>query len=109
MKNFIQPGGTISLTAPYTVLSGAGLLVGAIFGVASFDAAINETVEAQLTGVFELPKTSALAIAVGDRLYWDNTAKLVNKTSSGNTLVGAAVSDAANPSATVLVRLNGSF
>jgi predicted RecA/RadA family phage recombinase len=109
MKNFIQNGRTISLTAPYAVLSGGGLLVGSIFGVASFNAAISETVEAQLEGVFELPKTSALAIAIGERLYWDNTARVVNKTVAGNTLIGVAVSTAADPSPTVLVRLNGSF
>ena len=34
MKNYIQPGNTITLTAPYDVNSGDGLLVGAIFGVA---------------------------------------------------------------------------
>ena len=39
MKNFVQPGSTITLTAPYAVASGDGLLVGAIFGVAAGDAA----------------------------------------------------------------------
>ena len=34
MKNYIQPGKTISLAAPYAVTSGDGLLVGAIFGIA---------------------------------------------------------------------------
>ena len=33
MKNFVQPGNTITLTAPYAVASGDGLLVGYIFGV----------------------------------------------------------------------------
>jgi predicted RecA/RadA family phage recombinase len=35
MKNFVQPGNTITLTAPYAVASGDGLLVGYIFGVAA--------------------------------------------------------------------------
>lgn len=34
MRNYIQPGNTITLMAPYDVTSGGGLLVGAIFGVA---------------------------------------------------------------------------
>ena len=29
MKNYVQPGNTITLTAPYAVASGDGLLVGA--------------------------------------------------------------------------------
>ena len=39
MKNYVQPGNTITLTAPYAVVSGEGLLVGSIFGVASGTAA----------------------------------------------------------------------
>jgi hypothetical protein len=34
---------------------------------------------------------------------------VVNKTAAGQALVGVAVGAAANPSPTVLVRLNGSF
>lgn len=117
MKNYVQPGNTITVIAPADVLSGAGVLVGSIFGVAEFDALSGTAVELNLTGVVELPKTSALAINVGDKVYWDNTAKVVNKTASGNTLVGVAVTSAdapsteaaANPSATVRVRLNASF
>ena len=38
MKNYVQPGNTITLTAPYDVASGDGLLVGSVFGVAAGDA-----------------------------------------------------------------------
>ncbi|HBQ22517.1 MAG: DUF2190 family protein [SAR116 cluster bacterium] len=34
MRNHIQPGNTISLVAPFGVISGAGLLVSALFGIA---------------------------------------------------------------------------
>ena len=34
MRNYIQPGNTISLVAPFGVISGAGLLVSALFGIA---------------------------------------------------------------------------
>ena len=109
MKNYISEGDVLTLTAPADVASGAGALVGSIFGVAAATYASGATGEFKTKGVFELPKTSALAISVGDKVYWDNTAKEVNKTASGNTLVGVAVSAAANPSSTVNVRLNGSF
>ena len=33
MKTYVQPGNTITLTAPYAVASGDGLLVGSIFGI----------------------------------------------------------------------------
>ena len=32
MKNYVQPGNTITLTAPYAVASGDGLLAGAVVG-----------------------------------------------------------------------------
>ena len=60
-------------------------------------------------GVFNLPKVAALAIAIGDAVYWDNGTHLVTKTAGGNTKIGVAVTVAANPSATVDVRLNGAF
>ena len=44
MKNYVQPGNTITLTAPYAVSSGDGLLVGAIFGVATGSAGNGETI-----------------------------------------------------------------
>ena len=108
MKNYVQTGDNLTLPAPYEVDSGDGALIGSIFGVAAGDADSGDDVDFLTRGVFELPKTSALAIAIGDKLYWDDTAKVVNKTNT-NPLIGVAVSAAVNPSATVNVRLNGSF
>ncbi len=107
MKNYIQPGDTLTLAAPSGgVVSGTAYLIGAgIFGVASQTAAVGVDFALKTSGVFELPKTSALAIAVGNLLYWDNTNKELNKTASGNTLVGVAVAAAVNPSATVRIKL----
>lgn len=109
MKNFIQPGGVLTVPAPANVQSGDGVLVGSIFGIAAYAALAGADVEIKTEGVFEMKKTSALAVSIGDKVYWDNAAKEVNKTASGNTLIGAATSVAANPSAVVNVRLNGTF
>lgn len=109
MKTFIQTGDTLTLVAPYDVLSGGGALVGSIFGVASDDVLSGVAGEFVVDdAVVNFAKTSALAIAVGDLLYWDDTNKVVNKTDT-NKLVGVAAGAAANPSATVKMRLNGSF
>jgi predicted RecA/RadA family phage recombinase len=110
MKNYVQPGDTITVAAPADVLSGAGVLVGDIFGVACGDALSGADVEIKTTGVFELAKTSAQAWAsVGTALYWDNSGKVVTSTASTNKLIGVNVATAANPSATGTVRLNGIF
>lgn len=109
MKNYIQEGDKITLTAPYAVSSGGGLLVGSIFGVATADAANAATVEAKTRGVFTLSKTSAQAWTVGQLIYWDDTNKVATSTASTNKLIGVALLAAANPSSTGTVRLNGSF
>ncbi|MFP7572421.1 DUF2190 family protein [Marivita sp. S2033] len=110
-KNFIQPGGTITLTAPYAVTSGDGVLVGSIFGVAARDAANAETVEAALVGIFNLKKVASQAWSAGDKVYWDNNNKEVTKTATANTLIGVAVDAVAGGAGDLIgrVRLNGSF
>lgn len=109
MRNHVQPGNTLTLTAPAEIISGGVVIVGSIIGVANGDAANGAPVDVDVVGVFRLPKVSALAIAVGDVVYWDSANKLVTKTASGNTKLGVATEAAANPSANVAVRLNGSF
>lgn len=111
MKNFIQPGNTITLIAPATVTSGSGVLVGAIFGIAAHDTASGDALEAVTTGVFDLNKIGSQAWAPGDRIYWDNTNKRVTKVATDNTLIGVALSTVGSGSdeTTGRVRLNGSF
>ena len=101
-KNYIQPGHAITVAAPTGgVASGEGVLIGTLFGIAQYDAAEGAEVEILTEGVVDIAKTSALAIDVGDRLFWDATNKVVNKTSTAQQQVGVAVAAAANPSATV--------
>ena len=109
MKNWIQPGEHITLPAPAAVVGGAGVLVGGIFGIAQGNAGIGEPVVLVRRGVFTLPKTSAQAWTVGAKVYWDAANAVVTTTASGNTLIGAAVEIAANPSATGIVLLDGTI
>ena len=111
MKNYVQPGNTIILIAPYAVTSGDGLLVGSIFGVAAGDAANAETVETALIGIFDLNKTASQAWSAGDKVYWDNTNKEATKTATANTLIGVAVEAVVGGAGDLIgrVRLNGSF
>ena len=111
MKNYVQPGNTITLTAPYAVTSGDGLLVGSIFGVAAGTAALGDPVETALEGVYDLKKVASQAWAVGDKIYWDNTAKNTTKTLTSNTLIGVATDVVAGGATDLIgrVRLNGAF
>lgn len=108
MKNYIADGNTITVAAPYAVSKGAGAKVGSLFGVAVDTVANGATVVLVTTGIFDLAKVGSEAWAVGDAIYWDNTNKYCTKTSSGNTLVGAAVAVVGSGSGetTGRVRLN---
>ena len=104
--NYIQDGAVLTLTPAAAVASGTGYLFGAaLFGVAVNDVASGATGAFLTEGVVEIAKTSALAIAVGDRLYWDATNKVVNLTATAQQHVGVAVEAAANPSSTVKMKL----
>jgi len=113
-KNFIQPGDVVTLTNEdhtdaVTINSGEGFLVGSIFGVAQGDVAVGDDGEFDTRGAYDLAKVSAQAWTVGQKIYWDDSVKLCTTTSGGNTLIGVAIAVADNPSATGIVRLNGSF
>jgi predicted RecA/RadA family phage recombinase len=93
------------------VTSGNGLLVGSIFGVAAGDAASGATIEAALTGVFDLTKIGSQAWTAGAKVYWDDTNKRCTTVATDNTLIGVAVEAVAGGAGdtTGRVRLNGSF
>jgi len=111
MKNYVQPGNTITLTASYAVASGEGLLVGAIFGIAAGTAALGETVETALVGVFDITKVGSQAWTAGAKVYWDDTNKRCTTVATANILVGVAVEAVAGGAGDTIgrVRLNGTF
>lgn len=107
MRNYIQPGDVLTLTAPYQRDSGKGAQVGSIFGVATNTVANGVAGEFATQGVFTLDKTSAQAWTVGQKIYWDNTNKRCDSDSTVGMLIGVATAVADNPSSTGDVRLNG--
>lgn len=106
MKTFVQAGEILPLTPSIAVASGVGFLFGqALFGVATNDVAANAAGEFITRGVVDIGKTAALAIAVGDRVYWDPAGKVVNKTATAQQSVGVCVAAAAGADATVRIKL----
>ena len=99
-QNFVQTGDVIDHVAAAILTSGTPILIGSIVGVPLADAAIGETVSVALEGVFTLPKATGTAWAIGDKLYWDDTAKKFTKTSGSNTPSGYAAAAAASGDAT---------
>lgn len=111
MKNWIQEGESLTLTAPYDVASGGGALIGATFGVASGDVLSGVEGVFQLEGVHTLTKSTAASSggAQGARAYWIAATKLVTASATGNTLIGVFTATCADGDSTCTVRLNGSF
>lgn len=109
MRNFVQHGNTLFFVAPYPVASGGLFQVGAIVAVAVNAAAQGGEVEGMLRGVFVLPKVPGQAWAVGDRVFWSNTARVLTMTATDNQLVGAVVEAATSSATTGTVFLDGAI
>ena len=108
MKNFVQNGDMISVTAPAGgIASRQGIVVGSLFCVAAKAAAEGESVEIATVGVYELPKAPATVIAQGARVAWDETAKQVVPPGAGLYPIGVAVLAAGNGATVARVRLDG--
>jgi predicted RecA/RadA family phage recombinase len=106
MKNYIQEGCTLTVPAPSGgVVSGKFVVIGSLIGIAAVTAAAGVDFALDTEGVYEYAKTASLAVAVGDKLYYDATNNVLNKTASGNTLVGIAVEASATSDTTVKVKL----
>ncbi len=106
MKNYISEAENLQLTAPYNTASGAGALVGGIFGVAVTTVASGSAGVFATEGEYALAKDSSV-FAVGDPVYWDNSGKTVTSTSTGNRRIGVATGAALTGGATVNVKLIG--
>lgn len=113
MNNYIGPGQSVTVVMPYAANAGVGVLKGGLFGVAVNTYASGATGQLVVEGVFTgLAKASGTGEnwAVGDRLYWDDSAKKLTKTSTGNFAVGVAleaVGTAVTSAGEVLVRPSG--
>lgn len=107
MKNYVQSGDYITVTAPYGVTSGQGVLVGSLFGVATCDAANGANVDIMPEGVFDITALTADTGAVGTKMYWDNANRRLTVTSAGNTLVGCLTAAKGGSDTTARVYLDG--
>ena len=91
MRNYIQPGENMTFTAPGGgVVSGNGYLIGSLFVIATLTADAGDQFVGLTVGVVSYTKPGSQAWTEGVKVYWDDGAKKMTTTSSGNTLVGVA-------------------
>lgn len=107
--HFIKPGDTITLTAPAGgVVAGTCILIGKLLVMSKTTADAGEEFEGARTGVYEAaPKATGQSWSEGDKLYFDGTNDVFTTTATGNTAVGAAVSNQAAGDTVGTVMLNG--
>lgn len=109
MKNFIYPEDLVDLPAPEATTSGQMKQIGSMLAVATVDLASAAVGAWACNGCFLLPKVTTDVMAVGAKLYWDNTAKKLTVTVASNLLAGVCIEAAGNGVTDVKIRLNGSF
>lgn len=106
MKNYVQPGNSITIPAPAGgVVSGVPVIIGSLAGVPNATAAATENVTIDLTGVFDVDKATGQAWAVGNKLYWDNAAKKATTTVGANVVFAVAIADALSGDTVGRIRL----
>lgn len=93
-KTKFSDASPLDITAPAGgTVSGVGVLIGTIFGIAVTTNVAGDVVAIDTEGVFDHAKEASgagQAWAVGDAVYWDNANKRLTKTAAGNTKVGNA-------------------
>jgi predicted RecA/RadA family phage recombinase len=98
MNNYVQPGVTLTVTAPANVASGDLVVVGSIVGIAAFDADSGAEVEVETEGVFTIAKVTTDVVTAGAKLYWDAGAGKATVTAGNGSkpLIGYATRAAGN-------------
>ena len=81
-KNYIQPGNTVTVTAPANVAAGRGVAIKSLVGVTAFGASAGEDVEIHLVGVFEVP-VAGTAPTPGDEIFLNVTTGLFTTDDAG--------------------------
>lgn len=103
MKNYVQNGKNLTITASSAYSSGDFVVEGSIVGVAVTDIANGASGVIACEGVFEGTKASGATLALGDVAYLNSTGKITN-TATSNDAVGLVVTVG---SSTVEVKIFG--
>jgi predicted RecA/RadA family phage recombinase len=108
--NFVKEGDILTFTAPTGgVVSGTAYLIGGILCVAMATVAETLEFEGRVSGVFTLPKANSQAWTEGQKIYWDDSAKVCTNVATAGQLIGVAAAEVAVTLGLITgqVRLNG--
>ncbi|MCH7882122.1 MAG: DUF2190 family protein [Proteobacteria bacterium] len=109
MKNYVNDGKTVNITAAANHSSGDMVVTKSLAGVAQGDVDSGDDVVLAIEGVFRFPKNTSTAIDLGDLVDYDDSADEITKAvtpASGDVEdVGIAMETVASAGAFVNVKL----
>lgn len=106
MKNFVQKGYSLDLTAPAGgVVSGVGYVIGSFLAIAQANAAAGEKFAGAVEGVFAMPKLVTDVMGEGAKVNFNNTNKEFQLATSDLDGCATVVEAAGNGEDTVKVKL----
>jgi predicted RecA/RadA family phage recombinase len=91
MKNSVQNGNVITVTATATTLSGQLTKMGVLCGVATIDAAIGAEFEMEVVGVFTVPVADGITMVEGEAAYLIGDTGTITNVATDNVACGIAV------------------
>ena len=101
---YLYEGKSIDLFPSSDIPAGNVIVQGNLVGITKVDLKAGCLGAIAVVGVYDVVK-GAIAVPVGSKIYWDDTAKHAVLVASGNAPLGVAVADAAVDDITVRVRL----
>ena len=106
---FVQRGESVDFTPSRDVAAGEVLVFGGLPCVVKTEVKAGSLGALALTGVYDVEK-DGLAVAAGDRLFWDDTRKLATPAAADGVFLGlaAANSPATAPRARVILNFGQS-
>ena len=102
---FVHEGTSIDYTPGSDVAAGEVVVQGDLVGVAKGAVLAGGLGALDVAGVFSFAKAAGV-LAVGTKVYWDNTTKVATSTASTHKLIGKVAYAAADGDTTVDVRMN---
>jgi predicted RecA/RadA family phage recombinase len=101
---FIHDGKAIDFLANADIPAGTVVTQGSLIGITKVDIPTGQLGTIHVTGVYDVAKSN-IAIQIGNKVYWDNTAKKAVLNATGNIQLGIAILDATADESIVRIKL----
>jgi predicted RecA/RadA family phage recombinase len=101
---FIHDGKAIDFLTDTDIAAGTVVVQGSLVGVTKVDIPAGSLGTIHLVGVYDVEKSN-VAIPIGSKVYWDNTAKKATLNATGNTQLGIAIIAATAEDSIVRIKL----